>query len=92
MLNRRRLMTLALSCAFVAASLAAMPATAAAQDVERVTVEELKALMGRGEVVVLDVRGGGDTKIKGAHHIPLDQLETRLGELPAGREIVTYCA
>lgn len=91
MANRRNFLTLALSLALAAATFAAAP-SAAAQDVERATIEELKTMMARGEVVVLDVRGGGDAKIKGAHHIPLDQLESRLSELPSGREIVTYCA
>ncbi|HEV2708247.1 MAG TPA: rhodanese-like domain-containing protein [Pyrinomonadaceae bacterium] len=65
-----------------------------AQEVERITVDELKTLMARGSVFILDVRSSGETKIKGARHIPLDQLESRLKELPARgeREIVTYCA
>ena len=84
----RLLLTPALALALAAASLVA----ASAQDVPRVTVDELKTLMSRGEALVLDVRGGGDTKIKGALHIPLDEVEARAGELPAGREIVTYCA
>ena len=84
----RLLLTPALALALAAASLVA----ASAQDVPRVTVDELKTLMARGEALVLDVRGGGDTKIKGALHIPLDEVEARAGELPAGREIVTYCA
>ena len=60
----------------------------------RVSVEEFKTLLARNaSVLVLDVRGGEiDRKIKGAVHIPLDQLEARLGELPREREIVTYCA
>jgi hypothetical protein len=69
-------------------------AGAQTREVERITVDELKTLLARGSVFILDVRGSGETKIKGAHHIPLDQLESRLDELPArgSREIVTYCA
>lgn len=60
---------------------------------DRVTVEELRRLLAEGRpVVVLDVRGHADRVIKGARHIPLDQLEARAGELPRGREVVTYCA
>ncbi|HWS56185.1 MAG TPA: rhodanese-like domain-containing protein [Pyrinomonadaceae bacterium] len=60
---------------------------------DRVTVEELKRLLAEGKpVLVLDVRGHADLVIKGARHIPLDQVESRLGELPKGREVVTYCA
>jgi len=64
---------------------------AAAQD--RVSLEEFRKMLADGrQVVVLDVRAEIDSKIKGAKHIPLDELEGRLKELPEGREIVTYCA
>jgi hypothetical protein len=59
---------------------------------DRVTLEEFKALRAAGKVFVLDVRYGIATKIKGATHIPLGDLETRLAELPRDREIVTYCS
>ena len=82
--------------ALVALVCASFTTQAAAQthDAERITVDELKALMARGPVFILDVRGSGETKIKGARQIPLDQLESRLDELPArgAGEIVTYCA
>jgi len=59
---------------------------------DRITLEELKTLRDAGKVFVLDVRIGATTKIKGAAYIPLDQLETRLSELPIDREVVTYCS
>ena len=59
---------------------------------DRVTLEEFTRLRTAGQVFVLDVRGGIDRKIKGAAHIQLDQLESRLAELPRDREIVTYCS
>ena len=60
---------------------------------DRVTLEELKAMLAEGRpVLVLDVRGAADKKIKGASHVPLDQLESRLSELPRDKEVVTYCA
>jgi predicted metal-binding protein len=59
---------------------------------DRITLEEFKSLLAEGKVVVLDVRYGVERKIKGATHIQLDQLETRLAELPRDREIVTYCS
>jgi hydroxyacylglutathione hydrolase len=45
--------------------------------------------------VALDVRGPGEHDamwIDGATHIPLTQLSHRLGELPAGREVIVFCA
>ena len=60
---------------------------------DRITLDEFKALVEGGKpVLVLDVRGQIGTKIKGAKHIPLGDLEARLGELPRDREIVTYCS
>lgn len=59
---------------------------------DRVSLEEFKALRAEGKILVLDVRIGATTKIKGATYLPLDQLEARLGELPRDREIVTYCS
>jgi rhodanese-related sulfurtransferase len=59
---------------------------------DRIAVEEFKRLRDAGKVYVLDVRYSIETKIKGAAHVPLDQLESRLSELPRDREIVTYCS
>jgi hypothetical protein len=59
---------------------------------DRVTVEEFTRLRASGKVFVLDVRYQIDKKIKGAAHIPLGELETRLAELPRDREIITYCS
>src|SRR5687768_11171508 len=62
-------------------------------EIERITLAELKALLARREpVTIIDVRGDSATKIKGALHIPLPEIEARLKEIPRDREIVTYCA
>jgi rhodanese-related sulfurtransferase len=78
----------------LAAAVLLLPAAAAAQVAsDRVSVEELKRMLAEGRpVLVVDVRSQADLVIKGARHIPLDQIESRLGELPRGREVVTYCA
>ncbi len=67
------------------------------QDVERITVEELKSKLARNEsVVIIDVRGNdydtSDARIRGAIRIAPAELQARLGALPRDREIVTYCA
>jgi hypothetical protein len=70
----------------------------AADNVPRITIQELKEKMDRGEqIVILDVRTGNDyasskLKINGAVRIPVDQLKDRYQELPANREIIAYCA
>jgi rhodanese-related sulfurtransferase len=45
--------------------------------------------------VLLDVRTRGEVdggSISGAMHIPVDDLRGRLGELPAGKEFLVFCA
>jgi hypothetical protein len=75
------------------ALLVAGTAAARGQDTGRVTVEELKRLAAQNAVVILDVRNGEiGAKIKGAAHVPYNDLTDRAGSLPRDREIVTYCA
>ena len=73
--------------------------TQAAQPVEpqRITVEELKEKLAKNEpVFIIDSRSQGsydgtETKIKGAVRIPMDDVESRLNEIPRDKEIVVYC-
>jgi rhodanese-related sulfurtransferase len=71
--------------------------------VELISAEELKAKMARNEpVTIIDVRATesyaeSDTRIKGAIHVKLRRLKSRLAlpplnKVPRDREIVTYCA
>ena len=56
--------------------------------------DELVARLRKGDVVLVDVRPAEEFQaehINGARSIPIDELEDRLAELPAGREIVAYC-
>jgi rhodanese-related sulfurtransferase/DNA-binding HxlR family transcriptional regulator len=64
------------------------------EDVEAIGREELVARLHRGDVVLVDVRPEEEFAaghIDGARSIPLDELEQRLAELPADREVVAYC-
>ena len=72
--------------------------SAAEDNVPRVTVQELKAKMDKGEnILILDFRTGSEytaskIKIKGAVRIPLHELEDgRYKELPQDKEIIAYC-
>ena len=63
-------------------------------DVDAIGRDELVARMRSGDVVLVDVRPSEEFEaghIKGARSIPLEELEGRLGELPADREVVAYC-
>ena len=63
-------------------------------EVETMSRGELRKRLRRNEVVLVDVRPAeefGAGHIDGAQSIPLDELDERLAELPADREIVAYC-
>lgn len=60
-----------------------------------ISSEEFTALQQAGGVVLLDVRTAQEAAagvIAGATHVPLDQLEDRIAELPADKEVLVYCA
>lgn len=65
--------------------------------VDRVTADEVKARLDRGEpIAFLDARnptawGEADTKLPGALRVPADEAERRLDEVPRDRAVVTYC-
>lgn len=61
---------------------------------EAVNADELLRRVKSGAVTVLDVRPVEEYRaghIPGARSIPVDELRTRLGELPKDRDIVAYC-
>jgi rhodanese-related sulfurtransferase len=63
-------------------------------DVDAIGRDELLARLRSGDVVLVDVRPGEEYDaghIDGARSIPLGELEERLAELPADREVVAYC-
>lgn len=60
-----------------------------------ISPEAAKRMLDRGEAVLVDVRepwewAGG--RIPGATLIPLGELDRRLGEVPADRPVIFYCA
>jgi rhodanese-related sulfurtransferase len=64
------------------------------EDVEAVDRDELRKRMRRGDVVLVDVRPSEEYAaghVDGARSIPIDELDDRLAELPADREVVAYC-
>jgi len=89
-----RLCTIVITLVLVTLSAIAM---AANDSVPRITKEQLRAKMEKGEdIIVLDVRTGmsykgSDIKIKGATRIPPDAIDMRYKELPPDKEIITYC-
>jgi rhodanese-related sulfurtransferase/DNA-binding transcriptional ArsR family regulator len=63
-------------------------------DTEQVDLADLLRRAAAGDVVLLDVRPAAEFvagHLPGAVHMPLEELEERLAELPADREVVAYC-
>jgi rhodanese-related sulfurtransferase len=63
-------------------------------DVETIGRDELVWRLSRGEVVLVDARPREEFEaghIEGARSIPIDELEHRMAELPADRDVVAYC-
>jgi rhodanese-related sulfurtransferase/DNA-binding HxlR family transcriptional regulator len=64
------------------------------EQVESIGRDELRARLGQGDVVLVDVRSPEEFEaghIEGARSIPLDELERRLAEIPDDQEVVAYC-
>jgi rhodanese-related sulfurtransferase/predicted transcriptional regulator len=63
-------------------------------DVDSIGRDELLARLRSGDVVLVDVRPREEFAsghIEGARSMPIEELEHRLAELPADREVVAYC-
>jgi rhodanese-related sulfurtransferase len=74
----------------------AAPAPTAVATLQEVDVDQLKQRLDAGEnIYLLDVRTPAELAehglIKGAVNIPIDELESRLAEVPKDRPVVTYC-
>ena len=64
------------------------------EEVDAIGRHELIERLRKGDVVLIDVRPAEEFEaghIDAARSIPLEELEDRLAELPADREIVAYC-
>lgn len=77
-------------------SVAVMAQVTTEEDVPRITKEELKALLGRTDVVILDVRledqwKAADRKIPGAvHEDPARDAASWLNKYPKDKTVVLY--
>jgi rhodanese-related sulfurtransferase len=67
------------------------------REVTRVTIDEVKQRIDRGEpLVFVDTRNPqaweqSEVKLPGAIRIPADEVYNHLHEIPLGRTIITYC-
>ncbi len=66
-------------------------------DDKLITIGDLKRKMDRKEaVLIIDARAGSSylgssVRLKGAVHITLDELNSKIDSLPKEKEIVIYC-
>ena len=70
-------------------------AQAPADGVKRVTVTELKEMVDKGTVLIVDTRGPdayAQEHIQGSISIPEMNIVARSGELPPDKMIVAYCS
>jgi rhodanese-related sulfurtransferase len=61
---------------------------------QNLSPEQLKSLLDQGQARLLDVRQAEEleiARIAGAIHIPLNELQTRLGELDPQQPLVALC-
>jgi rhodanese-related sulfurtransferase len=79
------------------ALLMALSFSSLAADVPRITKEELKGMLGKENVVIIDVRSDLDLeksnqKIQGAMIEDLGKVETWMGKYPQDKTLVFYCS
>ena len=70
---------------------------AMAQEVPKMSKEELQGMLDKADVIIVDVRSDTDwkastTKIKGAVREVPDQVESWIHKYPKDRTLVFYCA
>jgi rhodanese-related sulfurtransferase len=68
-----------------------------AEDVPRISTEQLKEILGNPDLILLDVRtekdwGESDRKIVGAVRVDPDDVSSWAGEYTEDQKIILYCA
>jgi len=61
----------------------------------RISLDEAKAMLDSGNAVVIDVRQSDEWvagHVAGAIHIPVDDVLTRIDELPGDKDLLFICA
>jgi rhodanese-related sulfurtransferase len=82
---------------WIVISLLSFSAACSAAEAPRISKEELKALLGHRDVVVLDARTeaawkGSDKKIKDAVRVDPWNIDLWAGGIPKDKKIVVYCS
>ena len=69
----------------------------AAEEVPKITLEQLKAMLGDPSVIIIDVRlsgdsAGSDSKIRGAIQEDPGKVDSWMDKYPKDKTLVFYCA
>ena len=92
---RKVIVLTAIVVAFAVAAVFATPALA--QEAKRMSIEELKGMLGNPDLVVVDVRRDADwtsskVKIQGAVREDPEKADTWMSKYPKDKTLVFYCA
>lgn len=92
-----RKLILLIAVATVIALAAVFTTPAAAQEAKRITIDELKGMLGNPDLVIVDVRTHADwksstVKIKGAVREDPEKVDTWMSKYPKDKTLVFYCA
>ena len=92
---RKVIVLMAIVMVFAVAAVFATPAVA--QETKRMSIEELKGMLGNPDLVIVDVRRDGDwksskVKIKGAVREDPEKVDTWMSKYPKDKTLVFYCA
>ncbi|HKC66106.1 MAG TPA: rhodanese-like domain-containing protein [Pyrinomonadaceae bacterium] len=63
--------------------------------VRRITPADAREAFDSGKAIIIDVRDEASFKaghVKGARWIPVNEIESRIKELPRDKMIITYCS
>ena len=97
MSTRQRKLAIVFSVTFSLTVLVVSVLTASAQEAPRITKEELRGMLDNPDVIVIDVRFGGDwerntLKIKGAVREDPGNLDSWISKYPEEKTLILYCA
>jgi rhodanese-related sulfurtransferase len=89
--------TIIMIMAIVAALAVCFSVTTGAADVEKMTIQELKSMLGNPDVIIVDVRQPGDynssgAKIQGAVREDPGSVSTWMSKYPKDKTLIFYCA
>jgi hypothetical protein len=95
--QKMREVTVLMAIIMVFAVMAFFASPSLAQDVKRMSIEELKGMLGNPDLVIIDARRDGDwklskVKIKGAVREDLEKVDTWMNKYPKDKTLVFYCA